>query len=155
MYFLAKQFPDTPIVLDHLGTPVGIFGTVGKKTGRTEKERLQIFEHWQSALAQLAECPNVSTKISGLFMPVLGHRFHRTRTLATKDELMSLAYPLIQHAYECFGKDRLMFASNFPMDSVSTTLEVIIDGFSDIIQQLDESALKSIFYDNAKHFYKI
>ena len=52
---------------------------------------------------------------------------------------------LIQHALDCFGSGRVMFASNFPMDSVSSSLTNIIDAFSDIVQYYDENALKSIF----------
>lgn len=156
VHFLAEQFPNTPIVLDHLGTPVGMFGSVGSNnTGRTAQECLHIFAAWKEDIAKLAECPNVYTKMSGLLMPVLGHQFHKSQHVASKDEIISLVYPLIQHAYECFGAERMMFASNFPMDSVSTTLENIIDGFSNIVQQIDAAALKPIFYDNAKLFYQL
>lgn len=152
---LAKNFPETPIVLDHLGTPVGIFGKVGKHTGKTTQERQQILEHWKNSLAELAECPNVYTKISALFMPVLGHNFHKQHKLASKDALIEYATPLIQHALQCFGTDRTMFASNFPMDRVSTSLVNLIDAFSDIVHDYDEQALKPVFYDNAKTFYRL
>ncbi|WP_180039858.1 amidohydrolase [Acinetobacter sp. YH12100] len=152
---LAKAFPDTPIVLDHLGTPAGLFGKVGKATGKTEQDRAQIFSSWQDQLAELSECRNVSTKMSGLFMPVLGHDFHQQKRLATKQELLERAAPLIQHTLDCFGSERLMFASNFPMDSVSSSLVNIIDAFSDIVQDYDENALKPVFYENAKAFYKL
>lgn len=75
------------------------------------KKFLKGFEH----LAKLAECPNVMTKVSALFMPVLGHHFHQQRQLASKAQLIELATPLIQHALKCFGTDRAMFASNFPI----------------------------------------
>lgn len=152
---LAKTFPETPIVLDHLGTPVGLFGTVGKGTGKTAQERQRILENWQTDLAKLAECPNVMTKVSALFMPVLGHHFHQQRQLASKAQLIEHATPLIQHALKCFGTDRAMFASNFPMDRVSANLVDIIDAFSDIVHNYDENALKSVFYDNAKGFYRL
>ncbi len=152
---LAKAFPETPIVLDHLGTPAGLFGKVGKATGKTKQDRTQIFADWKYQLAELAECKNVSTKMSGLFMPVLGHDFHTQKRLATKQELVECAAPLIQHALYCFGSGRVMFASNFPMDSVSSSLTNIIDAFSDIVQAYDENALKSIFYENAKRFYRL
>ena len=76
-------------------------------------------------------------------MPVLGHRFHLEQNWQ-KDELIQLAAPLIQHALQCFGKDRIMFASNFPMDRVSTDLVTIIDAFSDIVQSYDEHAVKPV-----------
>lgn len=152
---LAKAFPDTPIVLDHLGTPAGLFGKVSKVTGKTEQDRTQIFADWKDQLAELAECKNVSTKMSGLFMPVLGHDFHTQKRLASKQELVERAAPVIQHTLDCFGSGRVMFASNFPMDSVSSSLTNIIDAFSDIVQDYNENALKSIFYENAKRFYRL
>ena len=152
---LAKAFPNTPIVLDHLGTPAGLFGKVGKATGKTEQDRTQIFADWKDQLAELAECKNVSTKMSGLFMPVLGHDFHTQKRLASKQELVERAAPVIQHTLDCFGSGRVMFASNFPMDSVSSSLTNIIDAFSDIVQDYNENALKSIFYENAKRFYRL
>lgn len=152
---LAKAFPDTPIVLDHLGTPAGLFGKVGKSTGKTAQQREYIFQAWIEDLAELAQCTNVSTKMSGLFMPVLGHDFHQQKRLATKQELVERAAPLIQHALNCFGAKRVMFASNFPMDRVSSSLTNIIDAFSDIVQAHNTNALKPIFYENAKAFYKL
>ena len=77
------------------------------------------------------------------------------KRLATKQELLEHAAPLIQHTLDCFGSERLMFASNFPMDSVSSSLVNIIDAFSDIVQDYDENALKPVFYENAKAFYKL
>src|SRR5690606_36477623 len=134
-------------------TPAGLFGKVGKATGKTEPDRAQIFSDWKDQLAELSECQNVSTKMSGLLMRVLGHDFHTQKRLASKQELVERATPLIQHALYCFGSKRAMFASNFLMDSVSSSLTDIVDAFSDIVQDYDENALKPIFYENAKRFY--
>ena len=142
-------------MLDHLGTPAGLFGKVSKATGKTEQDRTQIFADWKDQLAELAECKNVSTKMSGLFMPVLGHDFHTQKRLASKQELVERAAPVIQHTLDCFVSGRVMFASNFPMDSVSSSLTNIIDAFSDIVQDYNENALKPIFYENAKRFYRL
>ena len=61
---LAKTFPETPIVLDHLGTPAGIFGKVGKATGQTAQQRDYIFRpgkktwlNWQNAQMCIAKSP--------------------------------------------------------------------------------------------------
>jgi predicted TIM-barrel fold metal-dependent hydrolase len=42
---LAKQFPETRIVVDHLATPVSLFGAVGKKTGKTLRNVMQYFSN--------------------------------------------------------------------------------------------------------------
>lgn len=152
---LAKQFPETSIVLDHLGTPAGLFGKVGENTGLSKTARENIFYEWQDHIAELANCANVYTKMSGLFMPVLGHQFHKKKQHASKQQIIDLVAPLITHALDSFGIYRVMFASNFPMDSVSTSLENIIDAFSDIVDQYDENALIKVFHDNAKQFYRL
>lgn len=152
---LAKQFPETSIVLDHLGTPAGLFGPVGAYTGLTKTARENIFFRWQEDIEELGHLPNVYSKMSGLFMPVLGHKFHQEKRLATKTEVFDLAYPLISHALQCFGPYRIMFASNFPMDSVSTSLVNIIDAFSDAAAISHPDHLQAIFRDNAKQFYRL
>lgn len=152
---LARQFPETNIVLDHLGTPAGIFGQVGKYTGLTATNRQNIFKRWQDDLAELAELPNVYTKLSGVFMPVLGHQFYQYNKRATKQEIIDLTTPLVMHALQCFGSYRLMFASNFPMDSVNVNLVDLIDAWTDIIAQYDPDAVSRIFRTTAKQFYRL
>ena len=152
---LAKQFPETSIVLDHLGTPAGLFGQVGNHTGVTKTARENILFRWQEDIAELAHCPNVYSKISGLFMPVLGHQFHLQKREASKQEIIDLTAPLIQHALQSFGMYRLMFASNFPMDRVSTSLVNLIDATSDIVAAYHPNALQQVFRHNAKQFYRL
>lgn len=77
---LAKEFLETSIVLDHFGTPAGLFGKVGKHTGITQTARENIFFRWQEDMVELAQYPNVYTKMSGLFMPVLGHQFYAKKS---------------------------------------------------------------------------
>ncbi len=152
---LAKIFPETSIVLDHLGTPAGLFGKVGQDTGLSKTARENIFYQWQEDIAELSTLPNVYTKMSGLFMPVLGHQFYKNKQLASKQQIIDLVAPLILHALESFGTYRVMFASNFPMDRVNTSLVNIIDAFSDIVMQYDENALEKVFHHNAKQFYRL
>lgn len=152
---LAKQFPETSIVLDHLGTPAGLFGKIGKHTGLTQVARDNIFYQWQQDIAELATLPNVYTKMSGLMMPVLGHQFYKQKKLASKAEIIDLVQPLIHHALKSFGRYRVMFASNFPMDSVNSSLVNIIDAFSDVVAAYDSEALELIFKHNAKQFYRL
>ncbi len=153
--FLAKQFPETAIVIDHLATPVGVFGPVGRGTGRTEAQRAGIFSQWKDDLATLAEQKHVHAKVSGLLMPVLGHSFHKQRQLADVDTIIDLLSPFIEHAVNVFGYERLMFASNFPMDKVTATLPDIIEAKIEMIAPYGDTALKAIFRDNALKFYKI
>lgn len=152
---LAKHFPETPIVLDHLGTPVGIFGAVGKHTARCKQEQHRIFADWQEKIAELATHQNVTTKMSGLFMPVLGHTYYKTQERASREQVITTVQPMIQHTLACFGQQRVMFASNFPMDRVNVALPTLIEAFSILVQQHHPSAVSDVFYNNAKRFYRV
>ena len=74
---------------------------------------------------------------------------------ASKQEIIDLTAPLIQHALQSFGIYRLMFASNFPMDRVSTSLVNLIDATSDIVAAYHPNALQQVFHHNAKQFYRL
>ena len=88
-------------------------------------------------------------------MPVLGHQFHKQNRLASKQEVYDLAFPMISHVLQHFGSYRVMFASNFPMDRVSTSLVNIIDAFSDAVVAYNPHALEQVFHHNAKQFYRL
>src|SRR5271156_3653105 len=48
---LARAFPDTKIVLDHCGGPVGL--------GVYANRREEIFKGWKASIQDIAKCPNV------------------------------------------------------------------------------------------------
>jgi predicted TIM-barrel fold metal-dependent hydrolase len=70
---------------------------------------------WQEDIAELARYPNVYIKMSGLFIPILSHQFHKQDRLASKQEIYDLAFPLISHVLRHFGSYRVIFAFNFPI----------------------------------------
>src|SRR5438445_7869250 len=65
---LARAFPDTRIVLDHCGGPVG--------RGRFANPREETFREWRTSIQEIAKCPNVVVKLGGLAMCLLGYDFH-------------------------------------------------------------------------------
>jgi predicted TIM-barrel fold metal-dependent hydrolase len=152
---LAKAHPEVPLVIDHLATPVGLFGPIGRETGRTVADRAAIFSRWQNDIAQLAELPHVHAKVSGLLMPVLGHDFHLRGQKASMPEIVERLSPMVDHAVKVFGVERLMFASNFPMDKVTASLPDIITATAQMIAPHGEAALKAVFRDNALRFYRL
>lgn len=152
---LAKQFPQTRIVVDHLATPAGLFGAVGKKTGITASQRESIFIQWQQDIAVLAEQKNVYAKISGLMMPVLGHRFYQQKRTATPSEIVNLLGPLLEHAVKVFGINRIMYASNFPMDKANATLNDLVQAYIQMLRPYGEQAMHAVFRQNAALFYQL
>src|SRR5258707_2910388 len=65
---LARAFPDTKIVLDHCGGPIGIGGYANRRD--------EIFAAWKASILEIAKCPNVVVKLGGLAMRLLGYDFH-------------------------------------------------------------------------------
>src|SRR5882724_10135135 len=65
---LARAFPDTRIVLDHCGGPIG--------RGRFANRREETFSEWKASIQEIAKCPNVVVKLGGLAMCLLGYDFH-------------------------------------------------------------------------------
>ena len=151
---LAKAHPEVPLVLNHLGTPVGIGGPFGP-FGHNAAARDEIRRQWLDSLARLAELPHVHVKLSGLLMPVCGFGFHQRPTPPTVEEYIERLAPLILPAIDLFGVHRCMFASNFPMDKVSITYSTLFDVFSSIVSHFPPAARHQLFYETAASFYRI
>jgi L-fuconolactonase len=150
---LAEAYPDTTFVLDHYATPVGLFGPRGRRTGKTKADRAELLARWRDHLAALAACPNVVAKHSGLGMPVLGHDPKTPVDTTSLDELVNLAAPLVRHLHDCFGSDRTMWASNYPMDKPSLTMPASIQILTQVLGA--DADLAKLLRDVARRTYRI
>jgi predicted TIM-barrel fold metal-dependent hydrolase len=151
---LAQRFPDTAIVLDHVGTPVGAAGPVAGAGGNAE-QRASIVGRWRDDLARVAEHKNVRVKLSGLAMPVVGFGFHTRATPPSIDELTEAFRPFVSHAIAVFGVERAFFASNFPMDKASAPGSHIFGAYIRLARELGEHAPRALLRDNALQFYGV
>lgn len=149
---LAQRFPEVPIVLDHLGTPVGAAGPIAG-VGATEQERAGIIGAWRDDLSKLRDHKHVFVKLSGLAMPVMGFGYHRRATPPAIDELTDAFRPFIRHAIDVFGVERAFFASNFPMDKPSAPYSHIYGAYIRLAKELDGNAPRALLRDNALRFY--
>ncbi|MFI6171954.1 amidohydrolase family protein [Nocardia sp. NPDC051052] len=154
---LAERYPEVPIVLNHLATPAGIFGPIGKHTGTDPSKRRALFLRWRDDLSALAERPNVVAKVSGLMMPVLGHPVPPRGTATPVPVLVDRIHPLIEHAIDAFGADRLIWGSNFPVDKPITTITGSIEAVAASITGHGggQAELAHIFRDTARRVYRI
>ena len=143
---LARAFPDQPIIFDHFGGPLGI--------GRYADKRAEIFEYWKGAVAELAECPNVVAKLGGLVMAINGFGFHKRERPATSDELVAATRDYHLHMIDCFGVDRCMFESNFPVDRVSCSYNVLWNSFKRLAAGFSTSEKAALFHDTAVRVYR-
>ncbi|WP_020209186.1 amidohydrolase family protein [Gilvimarinus chinensis] len=88
LYILAKRYPTLKIVIDHAAKPDLM------KTDLTQ---------WQRDLAVVSGCDNVYCKISGLLNE------------AGPTPTFSKVVPAIDHVLNCFGADRVMWGSDWPV----------------------------------------
>ena len=144
---LARAFPDTTIILDHFGGPLGI--------GPYENRRKEVFTFWRGAIRELAGCPNVVAKLGGLVMPLNGFGFHRGERPATSAELVDATRDWHLHAIDCFGPARCMFESNFPVDKASCSYHVLWNSFKRIAAGFGAGDKAALFHDTAARAYRL
>ncbi|WP_123691277.1 amidohydrolase family protein [Allostella humosa] len=144
---LARAFPDTTIILDHFGGPLG----VGPYAGRGD----EVFAEWRSAIGDLAACPNVVAKLGGLVMSINGFGFERNPRPPTSEELMQATRRYYEHTIELFGVERCMFESNFPVDKGSCSYTVLWNSFKRLTAGYSPSERASLFHDTAARVYRL
>ncbi|MGR3793361.1 amidohydrolase family protein [Vannielia sp. SX4] len=125
---LARDFPKTQIILNHTGLPAD--------------RAPEPLARWREALHGMAEHPNVTLKISGLGLPGQPWRADDNRNV-------------VLTAIEAFSPERVMFASNFPVDSLVAGFETIFDGFAAITSGFSEAERAAMFRDNARRIYRM
>ncbi len=125
---MAERFPDLPIVLGHAGLP---------------RERSdEYFAAWQDAIAGLAKAPNVVAKISGL--GIADHHW-------TTDSIR----PWVMAVIEAFGVERCMFATNWPVDKLFSSYQVLVDAYRSIISGFSASEQNALMWRNAERYYRV
>jgi L-fuconolactonase len=144
---LARATPGTTLVLDHFGTPLGV--------GRYAGLREQIFSRWQSDIEDIADCPNVVAKLGGLAMPDNGFGWDLRATPPTSDEVVEAQGRYYRHAIECFGADRCMFESNFPVDRRSLSYAVYWNAMKKIAASYSGDEQQAMFYGTAQRVYRL
>jgi predicted TIM-barrel fold metal-dependent hydrolase len=125
---LAKDFPDTQIVINHTGLPAD-----------RSPEGLAA---WRRALELASAAPNIAIKISGL-----GQK--------GRPWLIEENAPVIRDAIAIFGTSRSMFASNYPVDSLVASYETILTGFMAAIADYQLGEQRSLLHDNAERIYRL
>jgi predicted TIM-barrel fold metal-dependent hydrolase len=144
---LARAFPDTRIVLDHCGGPAGI--------GSYANRREEIFSGWKASIQEVARCPNVTVKLGGLAMRLLGIDFHERPMPPSSEELAAAWRPYVETCIEAFGPARAMFESNFPPDKGQCSYQVIFNAFKRVAAPYSETEKTALFSKTAIDFYRL
>ena len=125
---LARDFPDTTLIVNHAGMP-----------GVRDAETLG---QWSRAMDYLSKRDNVVVKISGL-----GITDGPWTTEAQK--------PVVDALLASFGYQRCMFASNYPVDALVASLDTLWQGFKTLTRHLPAHARLALFCDNASRIYSL
>jgi L-fuconolactonase len=144
---LAQRFPDTTIVLDHAGRPVGIGPYAGK--------REEVLRQWRAHIGELAKLPNVFVKIGGLNMEHAGLHWHERARPPTSDELLAANAAYIDHVVAEFGPERCMLESNFPVDKVSCSYRTVWNMHKKATRALTPSERSAMFHGTAQRVYRL
>jgi predicted TIM-barrel fold metal-dependent hydrolase len=125
---LAAAFPETMICVDHCAIP--------------EARDEDYFKRWSAAVRSLAKADNVVMKISGLGM---------MDRLWTVESLR----PWVLGSIEAFGVDRVVFATNWPVDRMFSSYPDLINAYAKIISGFTTDEKVRMFSRNAEKLFRI
>jgi predicted TIM-barrel fold metal-dependent hydrolase len=143
---LCRAHPDVPVVLDHLGGPLGI----GPYAGRRD----EVLAEWRRSMREVAACENVVLKVGGIGMAVYGMGWHRSGG-ASPEQLAAAWGEPIRFCIETFGPARCMFESNFPVDGVSCTYADLWAAFELIAADATAGERADLFAGTATRAYRL
>ena len=144
---LARDYEDTTIVLDHLGSPLRVESYASKKD--------QVFADWSASIKRLASHPNVVVKLGGLGMSNCGFGFHQQAEPPSSETLAQTWRPFIETCIAAFGPERCMFESNFPVDKMSCSYHILWNAFKRLAAGMSDGERSSLFFGTAARVYKI
>ena len=144
---LANAFPDTTIIFDHFGGPLGI--------GPYSGQQMHIFPQWKKDVRELSKCPNVFAKLGGLAMVINGWGWDERDIPPSSDEIVEKHRGYYLHSIDCFGPNRCMFESNFPVDKLSVSYLVLWNAFKKIASGFTEVEKEALFRGTAAKVYKL
>jgi predicted TIM-barrel fold metal-dependent hydrolase len=144
---LADACPETTIVLDHCGGPLG--------AGPYRGKRDEVFAEWSRAMADIARRPNVRLKLGGLAMRVNGFDFDTGDRPPPSSRLVEAWAPYMLHCIELFGPARCMFESNFPVDKGMVDYVSLWNAYKMMTTGFADSERKALFHETAAATYRL
>jgi predicted TIM-barrel fold metal-dependent hydrolase len=142
---VARECPDTRIVLNHFGGPLGV----------GPYKRSDVFPGWAADIKELAKCPNVYVKLGGLAMIVNAFDFHLAPLPPSSGEMANAWRPYVEACIEAFGANRCMFESNFPVDKGACSYPVLFNAFKRLASGASASEKADLFAGTASRFYRL
>ncbi len=144
---LARAFPETAIVLDHFGGPLGI--------GPYADKQAEVFADWRRNIAPLAQCPNVFAKLGGMAMPINGYGWHKQAQPPSSEVFAAAQGDYYRATIDLFGPERCMFESNFPVDKASLSYRTLWNGLKRLAAPYTAEEKDRMFKGAAAAFYRL
>lgn len=123
---LAERHPDLVVVLEHIGFP--------------RRRDSDYAAAWRKGISELAGASNVVCKVSGVAM---------TDPLFTPESLL----PWVRHCLEEFGPSRCMVGSNWPLDRLCSSYDVIMDFYRMSVSDLTIDEQRQVLSGTARRAY--
>lgn len=132
-----------PHVLAVLETVPGLRAVVDHVSKPEIKNRK--LDPWRSWMRRIASHPNVYCKLSGM----ITEADHKTWT---PHDLR----PYVEHVLECFGDERVMFGSDWPVCLLAGSYDQVVAALQAAVKpRLDQRGEIALFGQNAATFYKL
>ena len=144
---LARAFPQTTIVVNHVGGAIGIGPYAGKRDA--------VFAEWHAGMRALGACANVFVKLGGMGMRLFGFDFATRAQPPSSQDLAQAWRPYIEACIEAFGAQRCMFESNFPVDKGTCSYAVLWNAFKRVTAQASAAEKSALFSGTASKVYRL
>ena len=144
---MARQAPETTIVVNHAGAPIGYGGVTGPGD--------PVFDSWARQVERIADLPNLVMKLGGLASIVTGYDAHLRVRPPSSDEFVTERGAYFRHAIRHFGADRCMFESNFPVDSTSIGYRTLWNAYKLLAGEHRPEERRALLCDTARKTYRI
>jgi predicted TIM-barrel fold metal-dependent hydrolase len=102
----------------------------------------EYFELWAQGILMASKAENIYIKISGLGM-------------GDNNWTIDSIRPYVLHCIDSFGTNRVIFATNWPIDSLWSSYENVVDSYVEIIQDFSSDEKVTMFSTNTKNLYGI
>ena len=127
--YLASRCPNVAFILDHCGVP---------------DVKGHALDPWRAHISELSRLPNVSCKISGVVA------YANPANWQPED-----LRPFLDHAFESFGWDRVMFGSDWPVCNLTASYQRWVATLLSLTQAAGEANQRKLFHDNAVRIYRL
>lgn len=133
---LAKECPHTRFILDHCGNadPMAWLPT-------SKEMPWHEVDAWKQSIDQLADCPNVICKISGIVA--------RAPSGWTSDDIA----PIVNFCLDQFGPDRVIFGGDWPVCLLGSSYAGWVKALHEIIRERSIQDCRKLLHDNAVRLY--